>query len=107
MAKKATRIGDSTSGTCDIKAECCPHDRSGTNNSGSENVFFNSKNAHRLGDSGSCNCPHNGNFISDSGSNSVFINGKKATRAGDSTICQACNNAGSHVSGSDNIFIGD
>ena len=102
----ATRIGDSTSGTCDIAEDCCPHSRSGTNTSGSNNVFFNSKGAHRLGDSGNCNCPHGGNFQSTAGSHSVLVNNKPVARVGDSTSCQSCNKSGTHISGSNNIFIG-
>ena len=100
-----TRIGDSTSGSCDLGVpECCPHGRSGTNTSGSGNVFINGKAAHRKGDSGSCNCPHGGNFASTSGSSTVFVNGKALTRTGDETVCQGCGKSGSHTSGSSNVF---
>ena len=103
---KATRIGDGTTGTCDKGFDCCPHSRAGTNSSGSPNVYFNNKAAHRLGDSGNCNCPHGGTFTSTSGSRTVFINNKPATRIGDNTVCNSCGCGGNHSAGSNNIFIG-
>ena len=38
---QATRIGDVTSGVCDLGLPCCPHGRTGTNSEGSPNVFIN------------------------------------------------------------------
>lgn len=102
----ATRIGDGTSGICDIGCEFCPHSRAGTNSEGSPNVFINKKRAHRLGDTGPCNCPHGGSFQSTAASKTVFVNGKGLTRVGDSTSCQSCGMPGSHVAGSPNVFAG-
>ncbi|MBR1645195.1 MAG: PAAR domain-containing protein [Selenomonadaceae bacterium] len=103
---QATRIGDGTSGVCDVGLPCCPHGRAGTNSTGSSNVFINGLPAHRVGDFGACNCPHGGTFQSTSGSSTVFINGRPATRTGDATACVVCGMPGSHVSGSPNVFIG-
>lgn len=104
---KATRIGDGTSGICDLGLECCPHGRAGTNSSGSANVFINGKRVHRRGDTGSCNCPHGGSYQSTGASATVFANGRGITRIGDVTTCQNCGCAGNHVSGSDNVYVGD
>lgn len=103
----ATRIGDSTSGTCDVGLPCCPHGRTGTNSEGSPDVFINGQPAHRLGDGGATNCPHAGFFQSIVASATVFVNGKGLTRVGDATVCVGCGMTGSHVSGSDNVFAGD
>lgn len=102
----ATRLNDQENGTCDLGKSCCPHSRTGTNGTVSENVFINGLGAHRKGDTGMCNCPHNGIFVTTSGSSTVFINGLAATRVGDETTCQNCGKKGSHVTGSDSIFIG-
>lgn len=103
---QATKVGDSTTGTCNLGLPCCPHGRSGTNSVGSPNVFINSSPAHRVGDTGPTNCPHGGTFSSSSGSSSVFVNGKPLTRVGDTTVCQSCGMSGSHSSGSSNVFVG-
>ena len=103
---RATRIGDGTSGICNPGLECCPHSRAGTNSTGSPNVFCNGKAIHRQGDFGNCNCPHGGNFESTGCSKTVFINGRGATRIGDETTCMNCAMHGSHVEGSNNVFIG-
>ena len=102
----STRINDNTSGVCDIGCDECPHGRTGTNISGSPNVYINNKAAHRKGDDGSIACPHGGSFISTAGSSTVFINGKAATRIGDGTTCIACGQGGSHSNGSPDVFIG-
>ena len=102
---QATRIEDTTSGICDVGCEECPHGRTGTNETGSPDVFFNNKKAHRKGDGGSIACPHGGYFRSTGGSTTVFINGKSATRIGDSTVCEGCGQGGNHSSGSPDIFI--
>lgn len=102
----ATRIGDGTSGVCDVGLICCPHGRAGTNATGSPNVFINGAAAHRVGDKGPCNCPHGGTFQSVSGSSTVFVNGRPLTRTGDATACIACGCGGVHVSGSGNVFVG-
>lgn len=102
----ATRIGDNTSGICDLGLECCPHSRTVTNSEGSDNVFINRKAAHRENDGGEISCPHGGSFISTAGSSTVFINGKAATRIGDGTVCVGCGQGGSHSNGSENVFIG-
>ena len=101
-----TRISDNTTGICDVGLPCCPHGRSGTNGSGSPDVFVNGLAAHRLGDTGPCNCPHGGTFGSTSGIITVFGNGKPLTRIGDTTSCLGCGMSGSHVSGSGNVFAG-
>lgn len=101
----ATRIGDGTVGTCDIKEPCCAHGRAGNNGTGSPNVTINGIAAHRLGDTGPCNCPHGGTFESTSASPNVTINGIPLTRIGDTTTCMACGMTGSHVAGSPNVTI--
>ena len=103
---EATRLGDSTSGTCDIGLPCCPHGRSGTNAEVSPDVIINGRGAHRRADTGPCNCPHGGTFVSVGASGTVLINGRGATRIGDSTVCQSCGQSGSHVEGSPNVIIG-
>ena len=102
----ATRLGDSTSGVCDLGLPDCPHSRSGTNAVVSGDVNINGLGAHRKNDTGPTNCPHGGTFQSVGASSTVFINGRGATRIGDSTVCVVCGQSGSHVSGSPNVFIG-
>lgn len=102
----ATRIGDNTSGICDVGCDECPHGRTGTNSSGSPNVYINKKRAHRRGDSIDIACAHGGSGESTGGSRSVFINKKAATRIGDGTVCMVCGQGGSHSNGSPNVFIG-
>ena len=75
----ATRLGDGTTGTCNMGLPCCPHGRSGTNGTVSGNVFINGLGAHRRGDTGSTNCPHGGTFASTGASATVFINGSEHT----------------------------
>lgn len=101
-----TRVGDSTTGICDLGLPDCPHSISGTNSIGSPNVFINGKPAHRQGDIGSTNCPHGGTFTSVIGSSSVFVNGKPLTRIGDTTNCNTCGQSGTHNTGSPNVFAG-
>lgn len=103
---QATRIGDGTSGVCNIGLPCCPHGRTGTNATGSPNVFINGAAAHRVGDTGPCNCPHGGTFQSTSGSSTVFVNGRPLTRIGDATACVVCGMPGAHVGGCPNVFVG-
>jgi uncharacterized Zn-binding protein involved in type VI secretion len=102
----STKVGDSTTGICDIGLPCCPHGRSGTNSVGSPNVFINGEPAHRLSDTGPTNCPHGGTFESVEGSSTVFVNGRPLTRIGDTTQCLSCGKAGNHVSGSPDVFAG-
>ena len=102
----ATRLGDSTVGTCNVGLPCCPHGRSGTNAEVSPNVIINGLGAHRKGDTGPCNCPHGGTFQSVGASGTVLINGRGATRIGDSTVCMGCGQRGSHVAGSPNVIMG-
>jgi uncharacterized Zn-binding protein involved in type VI secretion len=101
-----TRLGDSTTGVCNKGLSCCPHGRSGTNQTGSPNVFVNGKPVHRLQDTGAAHCPHGGTFQSIKGSSSVFVNGQPVTRLGDTTACLACGQAGTHTNGSPNVFAG-
>lgn len=103
----STRIGDGTTGICDLGLDCCPHGRAGTNATGSPDVYINSIPVHRLGDTGSCNCPHGGSYQSTTASTTVFANGQGITRIGDTTTCQSCGMPGSHVAGSPNVFVGD
>lgn len=102
----ATKIGDLTSGTCDLGLDCCPHGRTGTNSTGSPNVFINGNAAQRVGDSGAISCPHGGSFKSVQGSQTVFVNHIPLTRIGDQTVCVVCGQSGAHVSGSQNVFAG-
>lgn len=101
-----TRIGDGTTGTCNIGKDCCPHSRAGTNGTGSGNVFANGIAVHRLNDTGPTNCPHGGTFATTSGSGTVFVNGQPITRIGDVTTCKACGLIGTHTAGSGNVFAG-
>lgn len=101
-----TRLGDSTTGTCDVGAPCCSHSRSGTNSAVSPDVFTNGLGTHRLTDTGPCNCPHGGTFQTVSGSSTVFVNGLPITRIGDSTVCMGCGMGGSHTAGSGNVYAG-
>ena len=103
---QATRIGDITSGICDVGLPCCSHGRTGTNGTASPNVFINGLPAHRLGDGGGIACPHGGYFESVAGSNSVFVNGLPLTRTGDATVCVNCGCGGAHVSGSPDVIVG-
>lgn len=103
----ATRIGDTTTGICDIGLEdCCPHGRTGTNDTGSSNVYVNGARAHRLGDGGGIACPHGGYFESVAASSTVFANGIGITRIGDATQCVNCGCPGNHADGSPNVFVG-
>lgn len=102
---KATRVGDSTSGTCDVGLICCPHGRSGTNSTGSPTLIIDGQAAHRLGDSGSCNCPHGGSFKSTAGSSILIVDGKPQTLIGHTTVCSGCGMSGSHTSGSDTLEV--
>lgn len=101
-----TRINDGTSGVCNPGLPCCPHSRSGTNRTGSPDVFVNDIPLHRVTDTGPTNCPHGGTFASISGSSTVFCNGLRVTRIGDTTVCQSCGQSGSHTGGSPNVFVG-
>lgn len=101
-----TKVGDGTTGVCNLGLPCCPHSRAGTNAVGSGNVFVNGAPLHRLGDTGPTNCPHSGTFASTAGSGTVFCNGMPVTRIGDTTTCESCGQSGSHVSGSPNVFAG-
>lgn len=99
----ACRVSDGEVGGCSVGAPCCGHGRSGTNASGSPNVFIEGLPAHRLGDTGPCNCPHGGTFSTTSGSPNVFVNGIPLSRIGDSTACMGCGIGGTHVSGSPTV----
>ena len=103
----ATRLSDETTGVCDIKAECCPHGRSGANTTCSGDVIINGRGAHRQGDNGSCRCPHGGSFELKQGSGTVYINGARAIRIADPAKCDDCGEAGQVESGSRDVFIGD
>lgn len=101
-----TRSGDTTTGTCNMGLDCCPHGRTGSNSSTSPDVYVNGLGLHRLNDTGTANCPHGGVFKTVSGSGTVFCNGQPVTRIGDTTTCQSCGEAGSHTTGSPNVFCG-
>ena len=47
------KVGDKTQGICDLKLPDCPHARSGTNSTGSPNVYVNGSPVHRKDDTGS------------------------------------------------------
>ena len=102
----AVRVGDSTSGMCDVGSKCCPHERGGQCGEGSPNVFINGASAFRCGDTGQCNCAHGGNFQAIGGSSTVFINGAAAIRQGEETQCQNCGQSGEIEGGSSDVFIG-
>lgn len=103
----AVRVGDKCSGTCNMGYIDCPHSYSGgTCDTGSSDVFFDGRAAHRSEDTGATNCPHIGSFSSLGGSSKVFINGKPAIRVGDSIRCSKCGNSGVHTTGSQSVFIG-
>ena len=103
----ATVIGNTTFGICDVGEEdCCPHDRTGTNEEGSGDVFIEGKPVHRQGDGGSIMCPHGGFFKSTSASGSVFVNGRGVTRIGDGTTCVGCGQPGNHADGCATVFVG-
>lgn len=105
MGIGTVREGDSTTGTCNVGAPCCPHGRSGICY-GDTNVFINGKMAIKTGDTGNTYCPHGGTFITDMGSSTVNVNGKPLNLIGDSTPCQVCGISGTIISGSDNVFAG-
>lgn len=102
-----TRIGDSTTGVCDLKLPCCPHGRTGNNGTASPDVWVNGIRVHRLTDTGPTNCPHGGVFESTQGSGTVFVNGLPITRLGDTTVCQVCGEQGNHSGASPDVFAGD
>lgn len=102
----ATRLGDGTTGTCNVGLPCCPHGRSGSNSAVSGDVFINGLGAHRRSDTGPTNCPHGGTFQSSGASSTVFVNGRGITRIGDATVCISCGMGGSHTGGSPNVFAG-
>lgn len=102
---QATRISDTTTGICNLGLDCCSHSRSGTNATGSPNVFINGLACHRLTDTGPTNCPHGGTFQSIQGSPNVFVNGLPKTRIGDTTQCINCGETGNHSSGSPNVIV--
>ena len=106
MGPPATRLGDNTVGVCDLGLPDCPHSRVGTNAQVSPNVFINGRGVHRRTDTGPTNCPHGGTFESVAASSTVFANGLGITRIGDTTVCVACGQAGSHSTGSPNVFVG-
>lgn len=93
----ATRLGDLCTG------HGCWGPR--PNAEASEDVFYNSIFAHRLGDAWEVHCCpqipecHGGNTAS--GSSTVFVNNKAAARIGDSVNCGS-----SIAEGSPNVFIG-
>ena len=103
---EVTRIGDHTSGRCDMGYDCCSHDRTGINGDGSHNVIVNGIGAHRLGDGGGIICPHGGYFRSNVASATVFVNGRGITRRGDATSCIYCGQPGHHCEGSPNVYAG-
>lgn len=101
---KITRIGDTTQGTCNVGADCCPHSRSGINTQGLTNAFFNGLKVHLTTQTGSCRCPHGGSYKTTGGSSNSFFGGLKVSYVGHSTQCTSCGQSGTHVSGSDNSF---
>lgn len=102
----AVRLGDETTGICDLGLPDCPHSRTGTVAVVSPNVYVNGRGLHRLTDTGPTNCPHGGTFESVQGSSTVFCNGLPVVRLGDTTVCQVCGQSGSHSTASGNVFVG-
>ena len=100
------RMGDGTTGVCDLGLPDCPHTRIGTVSVTSGDTFVNGLGLHRLSDTGPTNCPHSGTFASVQGSGTVFCNGLAVVRIGDTTVCQSCGKSGSHTGGSGNVFAG-
>jgi len=98
---KVSRVGDSTSGTCDIGETCCPHGRSGTNTEGTSSLMAEGIKVHLKGQSGSCNCPHGGTFESTEGTSNLMVEGIPVTLVGHSTKCKNCGKSGSHTIGTD------
>ena len=93
----AARLGDSCTGH-----GCWPPR---VNNQASDNVFINSRGAHRLGDGWNAHTcqsiPEIHTSTQASGSSSVFVNGKALARIGDGVAC------GSFVAtGSSNVISG-
>ncbi|SMG47643.1 PAAR motif-containing protein [Dethiosulfovibrio salsuginis] len=96
---EVTRIGDSTTGTCDKGLPCCPHGRSGTNGTGRPRFRAGGKLLHCLSDTGATNCPHGGTYESVQGSEKVRVDGLPVTLVGHGTLCKSCGEVGSHSSG--------
>lgn len=101
---KITRVTDTTRGTCNIGADCCPHSRNGINTEGLDNAFFNNLKIHLMTQKGNCRCPHGGTYKTVEGSSNSFFGGLKVTFIGHSTQCTSCGQSGTHVSGSPNSF---
>ena len=102
----ATRsVGDETEGICDIGCILCKHDRNGINIQGSEDVFINILQAHRLTDIGYTRCFHKGIYKSIEGSPDTFTNTLKQTRIKDATLCILCDEIGKHKTGSPDVFV--
>jgi uncharacterized Zn-binding protein involved in type VI secretion len=73
------------------------------NSSASNNVFANSRGAHRVGDSWAAHTcpdiPETHGSTQATGSPTVFVNGRAWARIGDSIACGSSN-----ATGSDNVF---
>jgi uncharacterized Zn-binding protein involved in type VI secretion len=92
------------SGAARINDVCSGHDNfpSRPNDSGSANVFIDSKPAHRVGDHWMTHTDgdteHDGILVS--GSPNVFVNGRALGRVGDAVSCGSI-----IVSGSSTVFV--
>lgn len=76
------------------------------NDQGSDNVFINSKGAHRLGDHWQTHCnqvPVCHDSVAGEGSPNVFVNGKKLCRENDKTAC----GSPMGLTKSPNVFVND
>ena len=84
---------------------CCSHGVIGPSTAGSQNVFINSKDALRIGDSGvHSSCCGSNTWVNSAGSGTVFINGIPAVRLGDTTT--HCGGVGSMVTASSDVSFG-
>ena len=101
-----TRIGDLTEGICDLKRDCCPHGRVGTNAEGVEDVTINGIPVHLVDHTGPTNCPHGGTFRSIEGRTGITVHGRLVTCVGDRTVCMSCGVEGKHITGSPNVTSG-
>ena len=101
-----TCVTHGTSGVCDMGIPaCCAHPRSGTNLVGAELFDVEGKNVHCKTHTGSCNCPHGGSFASVEGAVLFEIGGLPVTLVGHATSCMACGKGGTHVTGTELLWV--
>ncbi len=86
--------------------EGCAHVVTGPAAEGSPDVLIDGRHALRVGDRGHhAACCGENRWIALGGAANVFVNGRKAHRMGDATA--HCGGAGTLVTGSTNVYIGD